>query len=891
MGIEELSESSVRPYASEVIDAPLENEMRKSYLDYAMSVIVGRALPDARDGLKPVHRRVMHSMNELGNEWNKPYKKSARIVGDTIGKYHPHGDNAVYDTMVRMAQTFSLRYPLIDGQGNFGSVDGDNAAAMRYTEVRLSKLSHQLIRDIEKDTVDFGPNYDGNEKEPLVLPTRFPNLLLNGSEGIAVGMATKIPPHNLTELIEGCLLMLRNEAATVDDLIKIIPAPDFPTGGIICGLSGAAEAYRTGKGSVTIRAKTHFEEADKGSKHIIVVDELPYQVNKKKLQENIAELVKTKSIEGITHVQDESDKSGMRLVIELRRGELPDVVLNQLFKKTEMQISFSLNMVALVEGRPQILNLHDCLSIFLSHRREVIVRRTLFELRATRMRGHVLEGYAVALSNMDEIVETIRAAKDPHIAKESLLNRVWAAPLVKEMLSKTDLTAEETRSEDMVGVFGLNEHGDYKLSSQQAHEILQLRLQRLTGLEQDKIISEFKEILVKIKDLINIITYEDRVTAICKDELISLKEEFGDERKSEIVLGTFNIEDEDLIPRRDVMVTVSRMGYVKRSDLDVHNSQKRGGRGKSATDLKDTDAVKKVFVANSHDILLCFTSAGRVLPIKVYALPEGSRHSRGRPLVNYLNLVAGETVAELLPVKDFEGEQVLVFATKLGMVKRTKLGEFKTIRAGGLIAIDLNEGDSLVSVQANGNSGDVMLFTDNNRVNRFNSNGLRLLSRTAKGVKSMRMDDKVNVIGMLIPDNDQQTLLTVTDNGYAKRTTVGEYRKASRGSVGVKAIPTDEKIGNLMKVLVLTDGMDILGITTSGVMIRVSSDEVRKTSRLAKGVKLLKLDEGQILVDVCLATEVAETDEIDPKIEEMTDRVEGRISDDTQEGDGGHDGK
>lgn len=856
-----MNELSTNSYAHEVIDAPLEEEMRRSYLDYAMSVIVGRALPDARDGLKPVHRRIMHSMNELNNDWNKAYKKSARIVGDTIGKYHPHGDTAVYDTMVRMAQLFSLRYPLIDGQGNFGSVDGDSAAAMRYTEVRLSKLSHQLLRDIEKETVDFGPNYDGSEQEPLVMPTRFPNLLLNGSEGIAVGMATRIPPHNLCELIEGCLALLRDENTNIEELIRMIPAPDFPTGAMICGLSGAAEGYRTGRGSVVIRAKTHFEEADKGTRTHIVVDELPYQVNKRKLQENIAELVREKRMEGISNIQDESDKSGMRLVIELKRGELPDVVLNQLFKMTEMQITFSMNMVALVEGRPQVLNLKQCLEIFLNHRREVIVRRALHDLRAARERGHVLEGFAVALSNLDEIVAAIRGAKDPSAAQEILLGKKWSAPLVISMLEKTTRGGELTRPEDLLGDCGLDESGHYQLSLGQAREILQLRLQRLTGLEQDKIVEEFKELLTRIDDLIDIVSREERVTGICKEELLALREEFGDERKSEIVFGAFDIEDEDLIPRRDVMVTFSRMGYIKRSDLDAHNSQRRGGRGKAATDLKDADVVKKMFVANSHDTLLCFTTAGRVLPMKVYALPEGSRHSRGRPMINYLGLQSGEAITELLPIKTFEDESVLVLATKLGTVKRTKIENFKTIRAGGLIAIDLNESDQLVAVQITNGSSNIMLFSTNNRVNRFSESSLRLLSRSAKGVCCMRLDAAESIIGMLAPVSEEEILLTVTELGYAKRTLVGGYRKASRGSVGVKAIPTDERIGNLMKVMVLPDGQDILGITNAGVMIRVASEEVRQTSRMAKGVRLLKLDDSQWLVDVCVAAESTDADE------------------------------
>lgn len=842
-------------FASEVVDTPLEEEMRRSYLDYAMSVIVGRALPDARDGLKPVHRRVLFGMNEINNAWNRPYIKCARVVGEVMGKYHPHGDASIYDTLVRMAQPFSLRYMLVDGQGNFGSIDGDNAAAMRYTEARMSKITHQMLADIEKETVDFGPNYDGKESEPQVLPTRFPNLLLNGSEGIAVGMATRIPPHNLTELVAGCLELLNDENYSVDDLIRLIPAPDFPTAGLICGLSGAADAYRTGRGTVVVRAKTHFEETEKGARSQIVVDELPFQVNKLKLIMSIAELVKEKRIESISNVQDESDKSGMRMVIELKRGELPDVVLNQLFKMTEMQISFSINMVALVDGRPKLLNLKEALTIFLSHRREVIVRRCIFELKKARARGHVLEGWAVALSNIDEIVALIKAAKDPQLAKDALLGKMWSAPLVQEMLSKTTLNLDAMRPEDQLANFGLSAGGLYQLSPEQAQEILQLRLQRLTGLEQDKIVGEFREILAQIEDLLDIISSQERVSAICRDELIALREEFGDERRSEIVLGAFDIEDEDLIPRRDVMVTFSRMGYVKRSDLDEHNAQKRGGRGRAATDLKDADAVKKMFVASSHDTLLCFTSAGRVLPVKVYALPEGSRQSRGRPLVNYLGLQAGEKIADLLPVPSFDELRTLVFATKLGMVKRTKLDDFKSIRAGGLIAIDLNDGDELVAVQNTSGDSDVMLFCVNNRVNRFAERSLRTLSRTAKGVRCMRLSEGEFIIGMLAPESEEETLLTVTELGYAKRTRVGDYRKASRGSVGVKAIPTDERIGGLMKVMVLPDGQDVLGITRAGVMIRLSSDEVRKTSRLAKGVRLLRLDDGDVLVDVCVAAE------------------------------------
>jgi DNA gyrase subunit A len=847
--------SPVFSFAHEVIDAPLEDEMRKSYLDYAMSVIVGRALPDARDGLKPVHRRVLFGMHELNNAWNRPYLKSARVVGDVMGKYHPHGDASIYDTLVRMAQDFSLRYLLVDGQGNFGSVDGDSAAAMRYTEARMSKITHQLLADIEKETVDFAPNYDGKEMEPTVLPTRFPNLLLNGSEGIAVGMATKIAPHNLTELVAGCLAMLDDENVSVDELIRLVPAPDFPTGGLVCGLAGAAEAYRSGRGSVVVRAKTHFEEAEKGVRASIVVDELPYQVNKLKLTKAIVELVREKRIEGISNLQDESDKAGMRLVIELKRGELPDVVLNQLFKMTELQITFSMNMVALVDGRPQVLTLKDALRIFLEHRREVIVRRCIHELKKARSRGHLLEGLAVALSNVDAIVAAIRSAQDPGSAREALLGQRWSAPLLSSMLGEALVSKEDTRPETATSNFGLDDHGAYQLSPEQAQEILQMRLQRLTGLEQDRIVGEFKEILAQIQDLLDIIASEARVTEICRHELVALREEFGDARRSEIVFGAFDIEDEDLIPRRDVMVTFSHMGYVKRSDLGSQDAQRRGGRGRAATDLKDADAVKKMFVANSHDVLMCFTTAGRVLPVKVYALPEGARQSRGRPLINYLGLQAGERIAEMLPVSSFEQERFLVFATKKGMVKRTALSEFKTIRAGGLIAIDLNPGDQVVAVQNTTGRGDLMLFCDNNRVNRFPEPTLRTLSRTAKGVRCMRLQEGESIIGMLAPENDEAMLLTVTELGYAKRTAVGGYRKASRGSLGVKAIPTDERIGPLAKVLLLAEGQDVMGITASGVMIRVAADEVRQTSRLAKGVRLLRLDEGDRLVDVCVAEE------------------------------------
>lgn len=858
-------------FAQELIDAPFEDEMKKSYLDYAMSVIVGRALPDARDGLKPVHRRVLYSMHESNYVWNRAHVKCARVVGDTMGKYHPHGDSAIYDTLARMAQPFSLRYMLVDGQGNFGSVDGDSPAAMRYTECRLAKISNQLLTDIEKDTVDFGPNYDGKEMEPLVLPTRFPNLLLNGSEGIAVGMATKIPPHNLAELIDGCLAVLDNEHISVDELIKIIPAPDFPTGGLICGLSGSAEAYKTGRGSVMIRAKTHFEDLDRSSKQAIIVDELPYQVNKKVLIERMAELVKNKEIEGITDLRDESDKNGMRMVIELRKGEMPDVILNQLFKRTDLQIFFGINMVALVDGRPELLDLKRCLDIFLEHRREVIVRRTLFDLKVAKKRGHSLEGLAVALSNVDEIVTLIKSAQDPKIAKEALLGKRWASNIVSEMLAKAKTGDSAARPDGMSEDIGFNAHG-YQLSEMQADEILQMRLQRLTGMEQDKIIAEYREILVEIDDLNDILAKDERVTEIARQELLQIKADAKDGRRSEIVLDAFNIADEDLIPRRDMIVTLTNVGYIKRRAVEDYSAQKRGGRGKAAADLKEDDIAARVFAANSHDILLCFTNKGRALPIKVYALPEGGRTARGRPLVNYLSLQEGEKLTDLIAIQAFDEDKFLVLATKRGIVKRTSLANYKNIRAGGLIAIDLDAEDELVSSAITNGQQDLMLFCSSNRVNRFAETELRALSRSARGVRGIQLDDSESVIGLISPESEAQLLLTVTDLGYAKRTAASFYRKAKRGGMGVRAIPSSEKIGQLKSVIGVQEGQDVFAITDAGVMIRINAEEIRQTSRMAQGVRLLKLDEGQVVSDVIAFADdsalagVSDEDEMDESL-------------------------
>ncbi len=847
-------------FAQEVIETPLVEEMRKSYLDYAMSVIVGRALPDARDGLKPVHRRVMHSMNELGNSWNRPYKKSARVVGDTIGKYHPHGDTAVYDTMVRMAQEFSLRYPLIDGQGNFGSIDGDNAAAMRYTEVRLSKAAHQLLMDLEKETVDFGPNYDGSEKEPLVLPTRLPHLLLNGSEGIAVGMATKIPPHNLREVIDACLALLANPDISIDELIKIVPAPDFPTGGLICGLAGSADAYRTGRGSVVIRAKTHFEEIERTGRTAIVVDEIPYQVNKKTLQEKIAALVVEKKIEGIAHIQDESDKSGIRLVIEAKRGENPDVLLNQLFKHTDLQTSFGVNMVALVDGQPKLLGLKEALEIFLAHRREVVVRRTIFELREAKARGHVLEGYAVALSNMDEIVETIKAAADAHAAKEALLGKRWKSALVADMLRQSKSGPAATRPEEAEEGLGMDEGaGGYQLSAAQAQEILQMRLQRLTGLEKTKIFGEYGEVLAKIDDLNDILSNPPRVSGIINDELKIARAEFGDERRSQITFDAVDIDNEDLIPRREMIVSLSRVGYVKQQPASAYVSQHRGGRGKNAADLKENDVADRIFAVNSHDTMLCFTNRGRCLPIKVYALPEGGAAARGRPLVNYLPLGAGESIADVLPMPSPESEKTfIVFATQKAVVKRTPVDAFRNIRAGGLIAMDVDDEDSLLAVSLTTGQQDIMLFASGNNANRFAEGDLRELSRTARGVRGMRLRDGDTLIKMITPKSEEDQILIVTELGFAKRTAVGSFRKASRGAVGVRAIPEREKIGAISTALVVEENQDVFAITSGGVMIRIRAEDIRQSSRSAQGVRMVRLGEGQKVSDAVAFTETFE---------------------------------
>ena len=842
-------------FAKETLPVSLEEEMRHSYLDYAMSVIVGRALPDARDGLKPVHRRVLFAMHELGNDWNKAYKKSARVVGDVIGKYHPHGDTAVYDTIVRMAQDFSLRYMLVDGQGNFGSVDGDNAAAMRYTEVRMAKIGHELLQDIEKETVDFGPNYDGSEKEPLILPTRIPNLLINGSSGIAVGMATNIPPHNLNEVVDACLALLDNPAIDIEELIKIVPAPDFPTAGLIYGVSGVREGYLTGRGRVIMRARTHFEDLERGGKQAIVVDELPYQVNKKTLQEKIAELVNEKKIEGIAHIQDESDKSGMRLVIELKRGEVPEVVLNNLYKQTQLQDTFGMNMVALVDGRPQILNLKQMLECFLSHRREVVTRRTVFELRKARDRGHVLEGLAVALSNVDEVIALIKAAPTPADAKRELMARTWKSALVEEMLLRA--SAEASRPEGLAPEFGMSRRG-YLLSDAQAQAILELRLQRLTGLEQDKILNEYREVMALITDLLDILARPERITQIIGDELTAIKAQFGDKRRSEIVLQTADINLEDLIAREDMVVTLSHTGYIKRQSLDDYRTQRHGGRGKKAADIKEDDFVDRMFIANTHDYILCFSNRGRVYWLKVYEVPEGMRTSRGKPIVNLFPLEEGEKITAVLPTPTFDEAHFVFMATAMGTVKKTPLTDFSNPRKAGIIAVSLDEGDYLIGVAITDGSFDVMLFSDAGKAVRFAEDDVRPMGRAARGVKGMTLEDGQTVICMLVAADEKMNVLTATENGYGKRTPIADYTKHGRGTKGMIAIQTSERNGPVVGAVLVEESDEVMLISTGGVLIRSKVDQVRETGRSAQGVRLINLDDGTKLAGI---EKVIETDE------------------------------
>ena len=859
-------------FAKETLPISLEEEMRRSYLDYAMSVIVGRALPDARDGLKPVHRRVLYGMHDQNNDWNRPYRKSARIVGDVMGKYHPHGDLAIYDTIVRMAQPFSLRHVLVDGQGNFGSVDGDSAAAMRYTEIRLSKIAHEMLTDIDKDTVDFGPNYDGSEKEPLVLPSRLPNLLINGSSGIAVGMATNIPPHNLNEVVDACLHLLRQPDASIDDLMEIIPAPDFPTAGIIYGVHGVREGNRTGRGRVIMRATCHFEDIDRGQRQAIIVDELPYQVNKKTLQERIAELVHEKKIEGISHIQDESDKSGMRLVIELKRGEVPEVVLNNLYKQTQLQDTFGINMVALVEGQPKLCNLKDLISIFLQHRREVITRRTVFNLRKARDRGHVLEGLAVALANIDEFIHIIRESPTPPVAKAELMSRMWDSQVVREMLTRaradgSTINADDYRPESLERQFGLAQDGLYRLSDVQTQEILQMRLQRLTGLEQDKIVAEYKEVMAEIDDLLDILAKPERVSTLISDELIAIKTEFGQTkagaRRSQIEHNTQELGTEDLITPTDMVVTLSHTGYIKSQPLSEYRAQKRGGRGKLATATKEDDWIDQLFIANTHEYILCFSNRGRLYWLKVWEVPTGSRGSRGRPIVNMFPLQEDEKITVVLPLPGeasrFPEDCYTFMATAKGTVKKTALSEFSNPRKAGIIAVGLDDGDYLIGAALTDGSHDVMLFSDGGKAVRFDENDVRPMGRNARGVRGMTLEEGQNVIAMLVSGGRQagektnepttrNSVLTATENGFGKRTLIDEYTRHGRGTKGMIAIQQSERNGKVVAATLVHDDDEIMLITNTGVLVRTRAIEIREMGRATQGVTLIALDKGAQLI-------------------------------------------
>jgi DNA gyrase subunit A len=844
--------------AKETLPVSLEEEMRRSYLDYAMSVIVGRALPDVRDGLKPVHRRILYAMHEANNVWNRPYVKCARVVGDVLGKYHPHGDAATYEALVRMAQTFSMRYTLIDGQGNFGSVDGDSPAAYRYTECRLDRITAELLADIDMETVDFVPNYDGKEEEPVTLPTRVPNLLVNGSSGIAVGMATNIPPHNLSEVVDACLHLLKEPDTSIDDVMKIIPAPDFPTRGIIYGLAGVREGYRTGRGRVVMRARTHFEEADKGGRVSIVIDELPYQVNKANLLMRIGELVREKRVEGIADIRDESDKTGMRAVIELKRGENADVILNNLWKETQMEEAFGMNMVALVDGQPRLLNIKQLLDAFLRHRREVVTRRTVFELRKARERGHVLEGLAVALSNVDDVIALIKGAATPADAKRELMERVWRSQLVEELLARS--AGDVSRPEGLPAEFGLQKRG-YRLSDVQAQRILEMRLQNLTALEQDKIVTEYRETMDKIVDLLDVLAKPQRVTKIIEGELVDVKERFGDERKSEIVTDTQDLSAEDLIAAEDVVVTLSHGGYMKSQPVADYRAQKRGGRGRQATTTKDDDFVEKLFVANTHDSILCFSNRGRVYWLRVFEVPAGGRASRGRPIVNLVPLMEHEKITAVLPVKEFDDEHFVFMATALGTVKKTALSAFSRPMAKGIIAVGLDDGDYLIGVALTDGKQDAMLFSNAGKAVRFTEDEVRAMGRGATGVRGMRLQKGQRVISLLTASDERLSVLTATENGYGKRTPLSEYTRHGRGGQGMIAIDCSERNGGLVGAQLVAPEDEMMLITTGGVLIRTRVSEVREQGRSTQGVRLINLDEGERLAGLEKIVESDEDDE------------------------------
>ncbi|ADU92081.1 DNA gyrase subunit A [Taylorella equigenitalis] len=836
-------------FAKETLPVSLEEEMRRSYLSYSMSVIVGRALPDVRDGLKPVHRRVLYAMHELSNSWNKPYKKSARIVGDVIGKYHPHGDTAVYDTIVRMAQDFSMRYMLVDGQGNFGSIDGDGAAAMRYTEIRLEKISHEMLADLEKETVDFAPNYDGSEFEPKILPTKIPGLLINGSSGIAVGMATNIPPHNLSEVIDGCLFCLKNPDCSIDELIEYIPAPDFPTGGIIYGYSGVREGYRTGRGRVIMRAKTHIEDFEKGNRQAIIIDEIPYQVNKKTLQEKIADLVNEKRIEGISDIRDESDKDGMRLVIELKRGEVADVVLNNLFKLTQLQDTFGMNLVALVNGQPKLLNLKELVVYFLQHRREVITRRTVFELRKAREEGHKLEGLAVALANIDEFIQIIKTSASPDEALERLMSRGWDSSLVKSLLSRVDEDKalggfKAYRPEGLPEEYGLRNDGLYYLSYDQTREILNMNLRRLTGLEQEKIISSYEAAMDAITDLLDILSKPERITAIIGEELIAIKNEYTikDARRSQIEYNAVEFETEDLITPMDMVVTLSNEGYIKSQPLSEYQAQNRGGKGKKATEMKDNDFVQQLFIANTHDYVLCFSSLGRLHRLKVWEVPQGGRNSKGRPIVNLFELQENEKITVVLPIKQFSDDQFIFLATAKGVVKKTALSQYSSTRKMAVIAVTLDEDDYLVGAELTDGNSDIMLFSNAGKAVRFDESSVRATGRSSRGVLGMRLEEGQSIISLIVSKNENAYVLTATENGYGKRTPVVEYTRHGRGTKGMIAIQTSERNGKVVAAVLVDESDEIMLITTDGIVVRTKVAPIRELGRATQGVKLIRID-------------------------------------------------
>ena len=842
--------------AQELLSVSLEEEMQQSYLDYAMSVIVGRALPDVRDGLKPVHRRVLHAMRELGNDFNKPYKKSARVVGDVIGKYHPHGDSAVYDTIVRMAQPFSMRYMLVDGQGNFGSVDGDSPAAMRYTEVRMAKVAHQLLADIDKETVDFTENYDGSESEPSVMPTRIPNLLVNGSSGIAVGMATNIPPHNLNEVISACLALIEDPAIDVPGLMEHIPGPDFPTAGIINGAQGIYSAYRTGRGRVYIRGRTEVETINKRGKEAIIVTELPYQVNKARLIEKIADLVREKKIEGISELRDESDKDGMRIVIELKQGEVSDVVLNNLYKQTPMQSVFGINMVALHEGQPKLLNLKQVLEAFLSHRREVVTRRTIFDLRKARDRAHVLEGQTVALANIDEVIALIKASASPAEAKVGLIERAWQPGEVTEMLERAGDT--DTRPDGLDAGSGLVD-GKYRLSAVQAQAILDLRLHRLTGLEQDKIVKEYKEILKGIKELSDILGNPDLLLEVIRAELNEVREAFGDERRTEIVQDHSDLSVEDLIPQEEVVVTLSHGGYAKAQPIDVYQAQKRGGRGRSATKVKDEDFIDNLFVANTHDTILCFSSRGKMYWLKVYQVPQASRGSRGKPIVNLLPLEAGERINAVLPIKEYAEGHYVFMATSGGTVKKTPLSQFSRPRASGIIAIDLRGDDKLVNVAITDGDAEILLVASHGKSIRFAEADVRPMGRGAAGVRGIKLPSGHEVIALSIMQDG--LILTATENGYGKRTPVEEFPLQGRGGQGVIAIQTTDRNGRTVGAIQVADEDEIMLISSNGTLVRTGVADISVMGRNTQGVRLIRVTSGQRLVGLARIESIEEDDE------------------------------